>query len=959
MRIRTFIRLTAVILLICLSASFFPATAIAAETSSRTVKVGYYYDSDYFYKDNDGNYCGYDAEYFYEVSKYTDWQYQYVEYGSFEDAYAALVKGEIDVLPALFHTEKRASELLLSDYDMGSVYITVIVPPTNGSIAYNDISALEGKKVGILSDSVDGEKYREWAAEQNLHTDVTAMPTTEELLDALDKGTLDAVAISYLGSSSTYRIVNEFSPMPMYFGMPKDHTALMEQLNKAMEEITIQTPEFADGLYSRYYIANQQQSPVFTTEEKKYISSSGTLSVSLLKNNAPFSYEDRNGVMNGAVVDYFDRIAQLSGLHFSFRAYDTEDETIKAVMNGDADIIGIMVYDAVEAASDRILLTNSYINMALTQVTKKGADRIRTLAVPSYLLNIDKDQNAKNYAEVKTYDTAVGCMEALKTGKADEALLSTFSANYYINNGRAGAYSVTAVNGLSYNAAAGISGSADRTLLSILNRCIRYSNATTMNELIIKYSQPDTSSLQTILNRIPTVWLLAFALIMCCFAVFLVIFFVNGYRRQKEKVAITLQQAAVRQREDRLAASEQATEEKNRFFSNISHDMRTPLNAVLGFSRMCEQENDIEKIHQYNRKIRSSGQLLLDLINDTLIISKGNSGKLVLHPEPVRAKDIFDSIIVLIREEASKKNITFTVDDSGALDRTILADRLNVQKIFLNLLSNAVKYTPEGGHVNLRIYNDPPQGSSPDSVLVISDDGIGIDPAFLPHIFEPFTQEKQHGYESIGTGLGLSIVKQLIDMMGGTIDVQSEKGKGSTFTVRLHFEEAAQPAEAAVPAMQTSLPAAQASSSAAEASSPAAQASRPADAARGKVLLCEDNPLNQEIAAALLQNRGMDVVTAENGKAGVEKFSASAIGEFTLVLMDIRMPVMDGIAAAKAIRALVRTDAGSVPIIAMTADVFDEDIQRCLDAGMNGHIAKPIDPEILYRTLQDISVNRK
>ena len=924
-------RKMSVIVLACLFfAAFLLPAGAAARTDRQTVKIGYYYDSDYFYKDDHGNYSGYDVEYFYEISKYTDWQYQYVDFSSFEAAYAALEAGEIDILPSLFYTQERADSLLLSSYDMGSVYVTIIVSPSNTSIAYNDVAALQGRKVGILSGAVDGEKYREWSAGQGLQTDIVSLPSTEALLNALDSGELDAVAISYLGSSSAYRIVQEFSPMEMYFGMPKDRGELMKQLDKALGEISIETPDFSSSLYSKYYIANQKQIPVFTEEEKNYIASCGTLSVAVMNNCAPFSYAEKDGTMTGAIIDYFKRISQLSGLQFSFRGYQTQTDIINALKSGGADIGGYMIYDAVEATSDQIYLTNSYINLALTLVTLRGAGEARTLAVPSYLESIVKGSFANTGIAVRLYDTPRQCIDALKDGGADGAVLNTFSVNYYMNNSRVNTYNVTAQNGLSYRASAGISTAADKTLLSVLNRCIRYSNVTTLNELITKYSQANTSSFQATLNRIPPVWLFSVAAIMCCFVIVLVILSANVARRQKEKLTLAAQQSEVARKAAEITAAERAADEKNAFLSNISHDMRTPLNAVIGFAGLGRKAASAEKKDEYFSKILSSGALLNSLIDDTLTLSKTNSGKLELHPEPVRSRELFESVIVPIREAAAKKNITFTSDDSRALDRVILADKLCVQKIFLNLLSNAVKYTPEGGHVRLLIYNEPAANGGADSLLVVSDDGIGMSEEFVRHMYEPFSQEKRHGYESVGTGLGLSIVKEMVDLMGGTIEVQSEAGRGTTFTVRFHFQAADESAETR-------------------------KTQRPAPALRlggKKLLLCEDNALNREIAVSLLQDQGLEVVCAENGAEGVQAFSDSAPNEFSEILMDVRMPVMDGIEAAKAIRALKRPDAKTVPILAMTADAFAEDVRKCLDAGMNGHIAKPIDPEKLFQALQ-------
>jgi CheY-like chemotaxis protein/two-component sensor histidine kinase len=384
----------------------------------------------------------------------------------------------------------------------------------------------------------------------------------------------------------------------------------------------------------------------------------------------------------------------------------------------------------------------------------------------------------------------------------------------------------------------------------------------------------------------------------------------------------------VARRSMELNAEEMANKESNAFFSNISHDMRTPLNAVIGFAGLAEKENSIEKKNEYLHKIEISGKLLLDLINDTLTISKTRSKNFELHLKPVRAREMFEAIITPVKAAAARKNITFTVDYANSADRVIMADSLNVKKILLNLLSNAIKFTPEGGHVSVRIFNDPPAGDDPDSLLVVSDDGIGISPDFLPHLFQPFKQELRNGYEAVGTGLGLSIVKQLVDKMGGTIDVKSEVGKGTTFTVRLHFEKATNTGDLI-----------------------AAEEITQINLQGRKVLLCEDNALNREIAVALLENKGVDVVCAENGQVGVSTFAESARDEYDAVLMDVRMPVMDGIEASKAIRCLERPDAKTVPIIAMTADAFEDDIKKCMDAGMDGHLAKPIDPDNLYLTL--------
>jgi signal transduction histidine kinase len=380
-----------------------------------------------------------------------------------------------------------------------------------------------------------------------------------------------------------------------------------------------------------------------------------------------------------------------------------------------------------------------------------------------------------------------------------------------------------------------------------------------------------------------------------------------------------------------IKQKEEAIKAKDRFFADISHDMRTPLNAVIGFSSLALAPGvPYAAKDDYLEKIQSAGKLLLALINDTLTISKAESGKLCLQLAPVSTEALLASVMEPVQVLAQAKGVAVTLDTTGYKPRTILADYLNLQKIFLNILNNAVRFTPRDGKVLVTVTDVRSGRQSPDLRVRVQDTGIGIGPEFLPRLFEPFAQEQRSGYEGTGTGLGLAIVKQLVDAMGGSIKVESVKGQGSTFTVQLPFTEAA-----AAPVVE-----------------PVPVAFTDFSCLRGKkVLLCEDNEINKQIACALLMRQGMVVDTAVNGQVGVDKFAASLPGTYDVVLMDIRMPVLDGLAAAKAIRSLDRQDARQVPILAMTADVFPEAVQECLDAGMSAHIGKPIEAELLYRLL--------
>jgi len=393
------------------------------------------------------------------------------------------------------------------------------------------------------------------------------------------------------------------------------------------------------------------------------------------------------------------------------------------------------------------------------------------------------------------------------------------------------------------------------------------------------------------------------------------------------------------EQEERLRAAlneaQKANRAKSEFLSRMSHDMRTPLNGIIGMTYLTQTMELPAKVRENLGKIDTSSKFLLNLINDVLDMSKAESERIELHPEPYAPKEFTDYIDAVVRPLCEEKNLHFEMEARPPETRVPLFDKLRINQIVFNLLSNAVKYTPEGGTVRYcSHFGDVREDGTIPVCIEVSDNGIGMSEEFQKILFEPFSQEERPDAPKVrGSGLGLSIAQKMVSLMGGTIQVQSGIGKGTTFTVRLTVGSVPLPTEP----LQGDTP---------------AGTDNPERLAGRHILLCEDHPLNQEIARTLLMEKQMLVEVAENGQRGVELFSRSMVGYFDAVLMDIRMPVMNGYEAVEAIRALPRPDAKTVPILAMTADAFADDVQKCLDAGMNGHIAKPIDPEQLYGALR-------
>ena len=397
------------------------------------------------------------------------------------------------------------------------------------------------------------------------------------------------------------------------------------------------------------------------------------------------------------------------------------------------------------------------------------------------------------------------------------------------------------------------------------------------------------------------------------------------YRKSLEQKNIALQLAVQRETKANLA--------KREFLFNMSHDIRTPMNAIIGFTALAQTHiDDRDQVEDYLKKISVSSQHLLSLINDVLDMSRIENGKVTLETKPVHLPELVEDIGDAIQVGADKKHISFTVDTAGMKNEDVIADPLRLEQILINVLANAVKFTPDGGQISLRIVQkDTASADYADFEFHIKDNGIGMSEEFQKHIFEQFARERTSTVSKIqGTGLGLAITKSLVDMMGGRITVESEPGRGSEFTISLRFPVGEAKAGQMIPVSKAS------------------------DFTGKKLLVVEDNELNLEIASTLLEEAGFEVDTAGNGKIAVEKVEAASAGRYDLILMDVQMPEMDGYEATRRIRALPDKKKAAIPIVAMTANAFEEDQKNALNAGMNGHIAKPLDIQKLFQVLSEL-----
>jgi len=935
-------RVAASVLMICVLVFLcLPVTsAWAASTSSasgggtaaKTVRVGYYYDTQYMYKTDVDEYRGYDIEYLYKLSDYTGWKYKYVDFDSFDECMAALKEGKIDVVPAVFYSKSRAADMLFSEKKMCDIYVTLTVRSDNTKYAYGDIDSMQGMTVAVLANSEDGKDFRSWCKANDLKVHIVEMESTAAITRAIDEGKVDGAGITYLGKSSQYKVIAEFSPSPLYFAIAKDRSDIKNELDSAVDRMTISDPSFSSDTYEKYLGAASGEIPVLTTAEKKYLEKKKTIKVAMAYDDAPYSYLNSDNTMSGIIPEIFDKYAELIPAKFEYVPVKSQQDAIDYVQQGKADLVGRFCYDIFAGEDNGLRVTNSYMTSNMARIKKHGTGDVQVVGILeddtlTAFMNVE-NQTGFQHIRIQTYPTAAKCFRALETGKIDAMYSSISTATYLMGQTRSDNYSVNTMTEFSHGICAAASAEEDTRLLDIMNKCIRYTDAGVVDEIVMSNVNKNEATLKSFISNIPNSYLTSILLAMLAVLLILIAALISMVRHRKEEKKLLEEREETQRLQAELSANEQANEARAAFLSTVSHDMRTPLNGIIGFTDLAMESQGKTETGDYLQKIKYSSNLLLDLINDTLDIAKIQNGKYTLNLTEVKLGDMLDAVEIPVRAAAERKDVEFVITKANISDDIIMADRTNVQKILLNLLSNAVKFTHKGGKVEFGVARLDAAEEVRRYRFTIKDSGVGISAEFMPKIYEPFAQEsvRDPGSET-GTGLGLSIVKQLVDMMDGTIDVASAPGKGTEFVIELAFPVA---------------------HSAAKEDQTDDSAAGDVDLSGMRIMVCEDNRLNMEILSALLKKKGASVIWAKNGEEGVELFLGSLPESINMILMDIRMPVMGGIEAAQKIRSLNRKDAETVPIIAVTADAYEIDEEKCMAAGMNGHLVKPVDPAGLY-----------
>ena len=916
--------LSVLLLLVCL-----PLQALSAE--GKVVRVGWY-EGGYNLSGPNGERSGYGYEFQQTVASYTGWRYEYVK-GSRVELMEKLQRGEIDMLNCISYMPERAQHVLFSSMPMGREKYYLYANIEKTGLSPSKLHLLEGKRVGMIASSMMETAFSNWEKQQGLHTQHIYVGTVEERKRLLAQGATDVVVateVAALGQEGL-SAVTPVGGSDVYFAINKNRPDLKTELDEAMRRIEQDKPFYAEELYKHYMTTTAV--PVLSKDEQAWLAQHGAIRVGVLKGDSGFFSYEEDGSLKGIIADYILYASDCfkeRRLDFAVQGFDTQPEMIQALKDGKIDMIFHFNENHYLAEQNGFALSNRIMSITIPVITaqkqfNENAANILAVAKNNYLA---KAYAAHNYPQWKIveYATRAEVEQAVRKGQAD-----CFFAKYSVLTDYADDKLLHGVFLTKPGNVAFAVNRSDTVLLSVLNKTLRAMPATGMAGNLSLYDRPVHEVTLKAFIKQNMLTLIAFLVLI----IGLMLTLLHKERKAAQEAASL--NARLRESQEQLKQAleqaESASVAKTNFLSNMSHDIRTPMNALMGYTMMLKPRLKDEELLGYVEKMEQSGNLLLSIINHVLDMARIESGKMEVNEVYTKVGGDAVEVISVFSVEAKRKNIRLLTNMQVEHEH-ILCDATKIKEIFSNLISNAIKYTPEGGTVEFNTRELP--CSRPGYVRLQSevvDNGMGMSKEFLPTIFDAFSRERNTTVGKIsGTGLGMAIVKKLVEMMGGTIEVQSELGKGSRFIVTLEHPLADE--------------------SYYKQEEQEAKSAQGAELIKGKrILLAEDNDLNAEIALFILRNMGLEVERVEDGAQCVSTLEQQPAGTYDLIFMDVQMPKMDGYTATLNIRSLDDKKKAAIPIVAMTANAFAEDIKQTLAAGMNGHIAKPIDVKKLEQVL--------
>ena len=922
--------------LLLLLSAVLPVKAAAETAPVKVVRVGSFEDT-FNYCNEKGARKGYGYELLETLSGYTGWQFEYVTC-DWSDCFEKLENGEIDIMGGISYTEDRAEEMLFSDEPMGEEKYYLYADLSRTDTSASDFKILDGKKIGVVMGTEPEVMLTEWEEKYGIKTQHVNISNNEDVKQKLANHEIDcfvSLEESYwaeLGISTITRV----GKSGIYYVLNKDRPDLKEELDNAMHALDEEAPFYTADLCKKYFSLDYK--PILTGEEKAWLREHGAIRMGFLTSDSGVStYDPATGEITGTIIDYIQFAADCLGnqeLEFQLVGYDDKEAELNALKSGEIDMIFHFDQSPNLAEEYRVARTNTTWTANMMVVTNKQLfteNQVNRVAVPQNKISLTR-YIAFYYPqwEIVDCDTQEDAIKLVKDGQADCFITGVSSEAKYSKN--YGFYSVPLPN--PSNSCFAVK-SGNRSLLSILNKTIKAMPANMLTSSLAMHKS--SARKVTLSDFIKDNFFMV--LLVSSIAVAAILLTILKLLRKARKAEAAARKAASDTQELNaklqvaVEKAESANRAKSTFLFNMSHDIRTPMNAIIGYADLASRHlDDPAKLEKYMENIQVCGQNLLVLLSNVLDLARIENDKTEMEYSVSDVEKDFRNCIAMFQNQADSKGQTLTVT-THLLYPYVYVDIPHLTEICTNLVSNAVKYTGACGTIRCDITQKPGEKEGwCNAVITVADNGIGMSQEFQKHIFEPFERERTSTVSKVeGSGIGMGIVKKLVGLMSGTVEVESKIGVGSTFTVtipsRIASQEETQAKRETTPSDEKSL-------------------------CGVKILLTEDNDLNAEIATELLREEGCTVDRAKDGVECVDMLEKAANGTYQLILMDIQMPVMNGYDAAKKIRRMDDPQKAGIPIIAMTANAFTEDRQAALDAGMNDHVAKPINMNVLVPTLR-------
>ena len=897
-----------------------PAPALAAQTDQqvKTVRVGWLINNEGFQDGNPGErLSGWGYEYLQTLSYYTPgWQYEYVS-GTFTELMDMLETGEIDLMPNISYSEERAQKLLFSSNPEGTERYYIYAKPDRDDLSKGDPQALQGLTIGCNPGVMQTIVGQQWLASEGITCTYKEMPGGGDLFAALANDEVDATIMNDTISSPSASPMFYVGSSDYYFAVPKSRPDLMDDINSAMTAINRVNPRFNDEVKSNYSAQNSGSSSLTGDERTWLKENNNTVTLGYLTGKLPYCNEGENGEMEGSLASLVTTLHDKFGITVKTVAFESNEKLQKALTKGTVDVALPIYRDYWLAEQMGFVQSTSLGSMSLT-VIHAGSDLSKDLqsiaCANSSIVNHRVLESLYPTATITECESGDEMFNALALGKVSSIIVPSSRMETIRDKHDIEDYGKTELPNTA-ELSCWIS-RGEPELLGIINKGIINAgdSLAASNYSSASYTAQESDTLRFLYRNRTAIAATLIGILSV--SIILLIWSLKRARTERKKAVA-------------------ANAAKSAFLTRMSHDIRTPLNGILGLIEIEElKEGDMQAARESRAKARVAANHLLSLINDILEMGRIEEHKMTLEHESFNLKELCDDALVLCRLRASDRGITLlNTSEPYAVDQSMIGSPTHIRRIIINLLDNSIKYNKHGGTVTFFSTVKPLNDTRALFCFTIEDTGIGMTPEFLKHIYEPFAQEGNDARSKFqGTGMGMPIVKSLIDMMGGTIEISSELGVGSTFDVQIPLDIDRNP----------------------QARIKLVEATPSCSLAGMSVLLAEDNDLNAEIAQALLESEDVVTTRAANGNEAVDLYLSRPAGSFDAILMDIMMPGMDGYEATRVIRLSGKPDAADIPIIALTANAFAEDAKTAHDAGMNAHLSKPLDFEKLKNILARI-----